>query len=73
MDGSLSYTESFAASRDPYGHASRGPYVIVSAAITCVCSMCTQHYHALQTKQMGSTHVMQVTDCVLLALLSVNE
>jgi hypothetical protein len=71
MDGSLSYTESFAASRDPYGHASRGPYVIVSAAITCVCSMCTQHYHALQSKQMG--HVMQVTDCVLLALLSVKE
>ena len=48
-------------------------HVAVSAAITCVCSVCTQHHHALQSKQMGRYHVMQATDCVLLALLSVNE
>ena len=45
----------------------------VSAAITCICSMCTQHYHALQTNQMGSDDGKQVTYCVLLALLGVNE
>ena len=47
--------------------------IAVSAAITCICSKCTQHYHALQTNQMGSNDVKQVTCCVLLALLGVDE
>lgn len=28
-------------------------HVTISAAITCVCSMCTQHHHALQSTQNG--------------------
>ena len=79
MGGSLLYRDSFVTSRDPFkvpAGAHVNMHVAVSAAITCICSMCIRHCLHWRVNRWAITYVMQdadLQDCVLLALLGVNE